>query len=158
MENKKVILTNTIKSRVVINVPEANLRRVWEKKGAKKSIDFKVLEEAIYDKSVEYLLKEGILYIEDMDVKIALGLEEEDATEPTIVMLTDEDMHRFLTAMPIFDFKQKVKTLSREQVQALVEYAIEEELTDYEKTEFLKALTEIDIIRAVQLRRDDKKE
>lgn len=158
MENKKVVLVNTIKSRVVINVPEANLRRVWEKKGAKKSIDFKVLEEAIYDKSVEYLLKEGILYIEDMDVKIALGLEEEDATEPTIVMLTDEDMHRFLTAMPIFDFKQKIKTLRREQVQALVEYAIEEELTDYEKTEFLKALTEIDIIRAVQLRRDDKKE
>lgn len=158
MENKKVILTNTIKSRVVINVPEANLRRVWERKGAKKTIDFKVLEEAIYDKSVEYLLKEGILYIEDMDVKIALGLEEEDATEPTIVMLTDEDMHRFLTAMPIFDFKQKIKTLRREQVQALVEYAIEEELTDYEKTEFLKALTEIDIIRAVQLRRDDKKE
>ena len=64
----------------------------------------------------------------------------------------------FLTAMPIFDFKQKIKTLRREQVQALVEYAIEEELTDYEKTEFLKALTEIDIIRAVQLRRDDKKE
>ena len=34
MENKKVILTNTIKSRVVINVPKQILKkkRVWAKK------------------------------------------------------------------------------------------------------------------------------
>ena len=37
-----------------------------------------------------------------MDVKIALGLEEEDATEPTIVMLTDEDMHRFFNCYANF--------------------------------------------------------
>lgn len=157
MENKKVILINTIKGRVGINVPDLNLRRVWEKKGAKKPIDFNVLKEAIYDSSVEYLLKQGILYIEDMDVKIALGLEEEGEA-PKITILTDADLHRYFTAMPLFEFKQKIMELGKEQVQSLVSYAIENELTDYQKSEALKALTQVDIIKAVQLRQDNNKE
>lgn len=156
MENKQVMITNTSKSRVVINVPDLHLRRVWEKKGAKKPIEFSVLQQAFYTPSVEYLLRQGILYIEDMDVKVALGLEEENAETLNIVVLNDNDMHRYLTAMPIFEFKQKVKELGREQLQALVDYAIEHELTSYDKCDFLKELTQTDVIRAVQLNRDDK--
>ena len=155
MENKQVILTNTIKSRVGINVPDLLLKRVWEKKGVKKSIDFETLQQAFYDPSVEYLLREGILYIDDMDVKIALGLEEEDSA-PRIIVLNDNDLKRYMTIMPIFEFKTKVKELGREQIQSLVDYAIENELTDYEKCEFLKEITQTDIIRAVQLNRDNK--
>ena len=91
-----------------------------------------------------------------MDVKIALGLEEEGAKAPTIVILSDSDLNRYLTAMPTFEFKEKVKTLGREQIQALVDYAIEHELTPYDKCEILKEITQTDIIRAVQLNRDDK--
>ena len=156
MENKQVMITNTIRSRVGINVPELLLKRVWEKKGVKKPIDFATLQQAFYDPSVEYLFREGILYIDDMDVKIALGLEEEGAEQPSIVMLSDADLHRYLTAMPMFEFKEKVKTLGREQVQALVDYAIENELTNFNKCEFLKEYTQTDIIRAVQLNRADK--
>ena len=156
MENKQVTLTNTIKSRVGINVPELMLKRVWEKKGVKKSIDFETLQQAFYDPSVEYLLREGILYIDDMEVKIALGLEEEGATAPNIVVLSDSDLHRYLTAMPTFEFREKVKSLGREQVQSLVDYAIEKELTSYDKCEILKELTQIDIIKAVQLNRENQ--
>lgn len=156
MENKQVMITNTIKSRVGINVPDLHLKRVWEKKGVKKPIDFETLQQAFYDPSVEYLLREGILYIDDMEVKIALGLEEEDAESPTIVILSDNDLKRYLTAMPTFEFKEKIKTLGREQIQALVDYAIENELTPYDKCEILKEITQTDIIRAVQLNRDDK--
>lgn len=156
MENKQVMITNTIKSRVGINVPDLHLNRVWEKKGVKKPIDFDTLQQAFYDPSVEYLLKEGILYIEDMDVKIALGLEEEGAKAPTIIILSDNDLNRYLTVMPIFEFKEKIKSLGREQIQALVDYAIEHELTPYDKCEVLKEITQTDIIRAVQLNREDK--
>lgn len=156
MENKQVMITNTIKSRVGINVPDLHLKRVWEKKGVKKPIDFETLQQAFYDPSVEYLLREGILYIDDMEVKIALGLEEEDAESPAIVILSDNDLKRYLTAMPTFEFKEKIKTLGREQIQALVDYAIENELTPYDKCEILKEITQTDIIRAVQLNRDDK--
>ena len=108
MENKQVMVVNTIKSRVGINVPDLFLKRVWERKGAKKPIDFDTLQQALYDPSVAYLFSEGILYIDDMKTKIALGLEEEGATTPSIVVLSDADLHRYLTAMPIFEFKNKV--------------------------------------------------
>jgi hypothetical protein len=91
-----------------------------------------------------------------MDVKIALGLEEEGAAAPSIVVLSDNELNRYLTVMPIFEFKTKVKTLGREQIQALVDYAIEHELTPYDKCEFLKEITQTDLIRAVQLNREDK--
>lgn len=152
MENKQVTLTNTIRSRVGINIPELLLKRTWEKKGVKRTIDLNTLREAFYYPSVEYLLKEGILYIDDMDVKIELGLEEPDTTTPTaIVILSENDMQRYMTAMPIFEFKQKVKELGKEQIQALIDYAIENKYTSFDKCEFLKELTKTDILSAVQL-------
>ena len=156
MENKQVVITNTIKSRVGINVPELLLKRVWEKKNVKKTIDFNTLQQAFYDPSVEYLFREGILYIDDMDVKIALGLEEEGAETLNIVVLSDNELKRYLTTMPVFEFKEKVRALGREQVQSLVDYAIENELTAYDKCEILKEITQTDIIKAVQLNRADK--
>jgi hypothetical protein len=154
MENKQVTLTNTIKSRVGINIPELLLKRTWEKKGVKRNIDMNTLREAFYYPSVEYLLREGILYIDDMDVKIELGLEEPESTVPTaIVILSENDMQRYMTTLPIYEFKEKVRSLGKEQVQALVDYAIENKLTSFDKCEFLKGLTQTDILSAVQLQK-----
>jgi len=82
MENKQVELISMVDAYVGIDVPDLHLKRLWERKGAKKKIPFEVLKEAIYDPSVDYLLRQGILYIEDLDVKIELGLEDEEAKEP----------------------------------------------------------------------------
>ena len=162
MENKQVTLTNTVEAVVGIDVPDLHLKRLWERKGAKKKIPFDVLQEAFYDPSVEYLLREGILYIDDLDVKIALGLEDEDAKEPgaqlKIQLLKDEEINRILTVMPMYEFKEKMKTLTKEQVQAVITYAIEHEVTSYEKCEFLKEFAGIDIIKTVSLNHDDKEE
>lgn len=161
MENKQVFLTNTSKGYVVINVPDLHLKRTWERKGAKKPIPFDLLQQAFYDPSVEYLLSQGILDIEDMDVKVELGLEVEEAKETgkvNIVVLSDSDMERYMTVMPVYEFKDKIKGLKKEQVFSLVDYAIEHELTNMEKCDILKEYTEIDIIKAVQLNRDDKEE
>lgn len=157
MENKKVMLINMVNRRVGIDVPDLRLSRVWERKGAKKPIDLDVLKEAFYDPGVEYLLREGILYIEDMDVKIELGLEE-DASSPTIIILNEDELKRYLTVMPIFEFREKVNELGREQKLSLVDYAIENEHTNYEKCEILKELVEVDIIRAIQLKRDAERD
>jgi hypothetical protein len=101
---------------------------------------------------VEYLLKEGILYIDDMDVKIELGLEEPETKIPTaIVVLSEADMQRYMTTMPTFEFKEKIKTLGKEQLQALVDFAIEKQMTPYDKCEILKKALGTDIISAVQL-------
>lgn len=160
MENKQVTLTSTINAYVGIDVPDLHLKRLWERKGAKKTIPLDVLREAFYDPSVEYLLRQGILYIDDLDVKIELGLEEESARQPgaklNIQVLKDEEINRLLTVVPIYEFKEKIKEFNKEQVQMIIDYAIIHEITDFEKSEFLKELTEIDIIKTVQLNRADK--
>jgi len=162
MENKQVELVSTIDAYVGIDVPDLHLKRLWERKGAKKSIPLDVLREAIYDPSVDYLLRQGILYINDLDVKIELGLEEESAREPgaqlNIQLLKDEEMNRLLNIVPIYDFKAKVKELKKEQLQTLVDYAVTHEITNFEKCEYLKELTGQDIIRTVQLNHDEKEE
>ena len=155
--NKKVIIENKINSRVVIDVPSLNLRRIWESKGAKKPIDLEILEQAIYDPGVEYLFKEGILYIEDMDAKIQLGLEDEGATKPTnIVILSDLDKKKYLTVIKLDDFKKKIAKMNREQLLDLTDFAIQNECIDLDKCEFLKKETGIDIVKAIQLNRSAK--
>ena len=156
MENKQISIVNMAKSRVGINIPDLHIKRIWEKKGVKRLIDFDSLQQAFYDPSVEYLVREGILYIEDEQARIELGLQEAGSKEPDIIILSDSDLRRYLTIMPSFDFKEKVKSLGREQIQALVDYAIENELTDFDKCEFLKQITQTDIISAVQLNRANK--
>lgn len=162
MTNKSVELISTVNAFVGIDVPDLHLKRLWERKGAKKSIPFDVLKEAIYDQSVNYLLQEGILYIEDLDTKIELGLEDESARESgarlNIQLLKEEEINRLLTVVPIYDFKTKIKELKKEQIQSLIDYAIIHELTNFEKCEFLKELTGQDIIRTIQLNHDEKGE
>lgn len=162
MENKRITITSMVNWNVVINIPELRLNRIWERKGVKKTIPFDVLAEAIYDPSVEYLFKEGMLYIDDIDVKIELGLEEPAAKENKEMLkiqpMRDEEIHRLLTVVPIYEFKDRVRALNREQVKMVIDYAIKNEITDFEKSNFLKELTQVDIIKTVQLNHEDKGE
>lgn len=162
MENKQVTLVSTIDAYVGIDVPDLHLKRLWERKGAKKTIPLDVLREAFYDPSVEYLLRQGILYIDDLDVKIDLGLEDESAREPgaklNVVVLKDDEINRLLTVVPIYEFKAKIKELPKEQIQNIVDYAVMHEITNFEKCEFLKELTGFDVLRTVQLNHEAKEE
>ena len=85
MENKKVMIENCVNHEVGIVLPELGIRRTWERKGAKKSIDLSLLREAMYEPGVEYMFTSGMLYIDDLEVKKELGLEPEDATAPVIM-------------------------------------------------------------------------
>lgn len=158
-KDTKIRIKNMTNSRCGINIPELRLKRTWERKNAIREIDFDTLQQAIYYPGVEYMFTQGILYIDDMDAKIALGLEEEGTVEPTqIIVLTEAQKDRYLKNLPINEFKIEVKKLSWEQLQDLVDYAIEKEYADMDKCDFLKSLTQIDIIRAIQLNRADKEE
>lgn len=157
LRNKKVEVVNLTSNRVIMSIPELRLRRVWEKKKAKNLIPFEQLEEAIYTPGVESLFKNGVLGIDDMEVKIALGLEPDGATEPiNIIILTDDQRKRYLTAMPLFEFKEKVRELPQDQIIELARYAIENKIMDFDKSDVIKAYTDIDIISAIKLNRDDE--
>ena len=155
--NKKVKVTNLVSRRVNITLPEMRFRRVWETKGAVRTIPFDELEEAMYNPGVEALFRNGVLGIEDMSVKKELGLEPEDAEEPVnIIVLNDQQRKRYLTVLPLPEFKDKVKELSRDQIQELAKFAIDNELIDFEKDSYIKELIDIDIIGSIQLNKADE--
>ena len=94
---EKVRIKSLSSHRVVLTVPDMRLNRVWEKKGTIRTIPFEQLEEAFYNPGVEALFRNGVLGIDDMDVKKRLGLEPEDVDEPTnLISLTDEEMKKLL--------------------------------------------------------------
>ena len=155
--DKKVKVVSLVSHRVILTVPELRLRRVWERKGATALIPFEQLEEAMYSPGVENLFKNGTLGIDDMEVKIALGLEPEEAKEPVnIIVLNDEQRKRYLTVMPLHEFKEKIKDLPREQINELAAYAIANKIMDYDKSEEIKKYIDVDVMTAIKLNRDDE--
>ena len=159
MENRKVMVKSAVASRVSINIPELKLKRVWEKRNVVRPIPFEDLEQALYEPGIEYMFKQGILTIDSMEDKIALGLEEEGTTVPTnIIVLSEAEMDRYWKVLPLIEFKQKLTTLPKEQIQNLIDHAIEKEYTDINKCEYIRERMEIDIIRAIQLNRQAKEE
>lgn len=157
--NKKVKITSLVNGKVIIKNDDLRVKRVWERKGAIKAIDFDVLEELIYDPGVEYMFRQGILDIEDLEVKKALGLEPEDAVEPVnIIIFNEKKMDRLMTVMPLSEFRVELNKAPIEQIRSLVEYCIAKEYTDFEKCEILKSYTGVDIINAIKLNRQAKEE
>ena len=155
--DKKVKVVSLVSQRVVLTVPDLRLRRVWERKGAVAVIPFEQLEEAMYSPGVENLFRNGVLGIDDMETKIALGLEPEGAKAPVnIITLNDEQRKRYLTVMPLHEFKEEIKKLPIEQINELAAYAIEHEILDFDKSEIIKKYVDVDIMRAVKLNRDDQ--
>ena len=150
----KVKVRSGVGGTIGIHVPEIRLSRTWEKKGAVKEIDLEQLQEAIYEPGVQYMFEQGILIIDDMEAKIALGLEEEGTKEPTnIIVLTEEQMKRYMTTLPTAEFRKKVKELPYEQAVELAQYAIENSYASIDKVEVLKKITDIDVLKAIQLKR-----
>lgn len=142
---------------VSVNIPDLRFKREWPNKGSSIPIERETLEEMMYDNGFKYMIDTGMLYIEDLEVKKELGLEPEDATEPVnIIVLSDNDMKRMMTAMPQFEFDAKLKTLNYEQMLALADFAIKNELGDFGKCDAIKRACGKDILTAIKLNREDK--
>ena len=142
---------------ISVNISDLRFKREWPNKGASVLIEKETLEEMMYDSGFKYMIDTGMLYIENLEVKKELGLEPEDATEPVnIIVLSDNDMKRMMTAMPQFEFDAKLKTLNYEQMLALADFAIKNELGDFGKCDAIKKACGKDILTAIKLNREDK--
>lgn len=142
---------------ISVNISDLRFKREWPNKGSSIPIERETLEEMMYDNGFKYMIDTGMLYIEDLEVKKELGLEPEDATEPVnIIVLSDNDMKRMMTAMPQFEFDAKLKTLNYEQMLALADFAIKNELGDFGKCDAIKKACGKDILTAIKLNREDK--
>lgn len=157
--NGKVEVFSAVSGMVSVNIPDLHLRKEWAKKNAKNIIDFETLQEAIYQPGVDYMFQQGILYIKDMEVKKKLGLEPDDAEEPVnLIVLTDEQLEDYLTKRQAWEFKEIMQKMSREQRQNVVEYAVQHQLVDLKKADIIKEFTGTDILKAIQLKRQNEEE
>ena len=77
-DDTKIMLINMTTGSLSVNIPDLRYKRRWEKKGAKKPMPWGVLKEAIYDPGFEYMIQQGMLFIDDKDARIELELEDGD--------------------------------------------------------------------------------
>ena len=152
--NEKVIVTSMVNGLVSINRPEHRLVKVWPKKGTKLPIEKDALREAIYEPGVEYMFRNGMLYIDDMDFKIELGLEEEGTKEPTAIIPVDEKyLERVLKKMPLVEMKSVVKNMNNEQKRALFDYAAEQNDIQMDRIAVIREITGTDLFKVIELKR-----
>ena len=155
MENR-VNVKSTVDAYVSITDPQTRINRVWERKGVVRQFTIDELRELSYDNGIWNMLQDGTLYIEDMEAKIELGLESPDATEPqNVIVLTDQQKKRYLTVAPIQDLKDICSKLTTVEIDNLIDYAIENQIVNYDKCEYLKKLTGRDIVKSIELIRAD---
>lgn len=150
MENNMIMVASASDYTVVVNVPDIPLHRTWKKRGAKYPVDRKLLLQAYYDPSVEYLFTQGILTTNDVDFLKEVGLMEEDGTA-NVTILTDALMARLIKTMPIAEVKKELAKLSRTQLEELADYAIEHYTNlQMDRIDLLSKATGKNIMKAVE--------
>ena len=159
MEKEMVTVVSTVNGLVGIYLPDLRFKKEWVRKGQRQKIDKDLLQDIMYDPGSEYMFRTGMLYIEDMDIKKEIGLEPEEATEPVnIIVLDEKQLNRYLTVMPLHEFKENVKKLSIEQAKNLVDYAVQKESITFDKAEFLEKVTGLNAMSMIQLNRKNKED
>ena len=145
----KVMVTSMVGG--TISVSALN-HRVWNKKGQKLPVSKDILREAIYEPGVEYMFKKGILYIEDMDFKIELGLEAEGTKVPTEILPMDEKfMNRVLKLMPVPEMKTTIDKMTMVQKQELVDFAVKQNDISLDRIKIVSDKCRVDILKTISL-------
>ena len=153
----KVKVTSTTIGEVSVFEPSIPFRASWPAKGSTRPIEEEVIEQLLYTPGFKYMIDTGMLYIEDMEEKKKLGIEPEEATEPVnVIVLSDADKNKYLKVYPLNKFKEEVKKLSREQLIDLADYAIKNNIADFDKSEVIKELCGKNIIRGIELARQNE--
>ena len=157
MDEKKIKVISAYDGRCGIDNTDMHLTRRWPARGAVVTFTQSQLEELMFDPAFQYMVENGMLYIDDMEVKKAIGLEAEDATEDTIILMDEKALERFWKNMPLAQFKVEIKRLTRPQITALAEYAIHHgNDSTIEKAEYLTEISGYHILRGIELEKQSQ--
>lgn len=155
----KINIVCMVDNTVLVNIPEFHFRHEWKGRGTKFAVPKEIVEQMTYDQGARYMLDTGMLYIEDMNEKIDLGLEPDGATEPqNIIVLKDSDMNRYARFVPFVEFKDTLDKVSIEQVRNLAQFMIDNKIFDIDKFDYIKKRTGRDCLKAIELEKKDKED
>lgn len=154
-DTRRVKVVNMVNKTVGVRHPEFGVNLRWNAKGQPLMINYDILEQLLWNDGFRKMIDRGILYIDNMQDKIDLGLEPEGATEPeNILVLKESKMKELLTTIPFVVFKKELQKYNLTQIRELVNYAIAHEIIDMDKATYLKDITGLDIVRAVSNNRE----
>ena len=149
--NDKVMVTSMVGGTISASSLE---HRVWNEKGQKLPVSKDVLREAIYEPGVEYMFKNGILYIDDMEFKIELDLEAPGTETPTEVLpIDDKYLNRVLKLMPLSEMKSTIDKMSIVQKQELVDYASKQNDIQLDRLAIVSEKCGVDVLKTIELNR-----
>lgn len=152
---RMVKLTSTDSGKVVVHEPTYGIHREFPGKGTSQLIPFDIMEQLLWRVGFKNMIMSGTLYINDMQDKIDLGLEDPDTKEPTrIKVLTDPQILNLLKVSAYDKFVEEVSSLPTEQINNIITYAVDNEIIDPKKDDYLKQLTGRDILKMITHKRD----
>lgn len=155
----KIKVISAYNGRCVINNADINIRRIWPGRGSVVTFTKEQIEALMYDPAFSNMVNEGYLYIDNMEVKKEFGVEPEDATAPTKILMDEKQLKRFWKDMPLSQFKVEVKSLTKQQLVLLAEYAITHgDEGSIEKANFLSKISERNILKGIELEKQSKEE
>ena len=153
----KVKIISSFDGRCGIDNSDLHISRRWPARGASVMLDKSIVEELMYDDDFKNMIEDGTLYIEDMEFKKEIGLEPQEATEPTIIFLDDKQLNRYWKVMSLPQFKTEIKKLTKAQLQSLADYAIKHgEDGNIQKANYLTEITGRNILKGIDFQNSVK--
>lgn len=150
---EKVKVIGYVGNKTRIYIPELRVNRLFEKYGQSFLFDRDTVEEMFYYPSIESAFKEGLFYIDDKDLRIKLGLEEENGElgDEVIAPISDTTILTYLKAKSYEDFEAYVTELPKVHQDRFINVAVDNKVLDYNKLNLLKKLTGKDVVKIIQL-------
>ena len=150
----KIKVISAFDGRCVLNDIGLHISRRWEGRGDSVVFTKEQIEELQFNTAFMNMVREGILYIEDMEVKKEIGIEPDEAEEPTLLLMDEKALQRFWKNMPLSQFKIEVKKLTKVQLNILADYAITHGNDgSIEKATYLTTVTGRNILKGIELER-----
>ena len=139
--------------------PTIPLRKVWSKRDAVYPIEREKLMQVYFNSSLEKLLRQGLLIIDDKKFLVEVGYLLEENEPITTIELTPALMKRCISVMSLIDLKDTLSKLSIAQINDLVAYAVEhnDELR-MDRIDILSQASGKNILRAIELHKKDQED
>ncbi len=153
----KVKVISSVNGRCVVNNRDLQLKRVWQGRGDVVTFTAEQIEQLMFDPAFSNMVNSGMLYIEDMEVKKAIGLEPEDAESPTRILMDEKTLQRFWKNMPLSQFKIETQKLTKVQLNILAEYAIHHGNDGtIDKANYLTEISNYNILKGIELEKQSQ--
>ena len=151
MSDDKIKVISAIDHRCGIDNADLHISRRWPGRGSVVTFTKEQIEELMFDPSFRNMVDDGMLYIDDMEVKKEVGVEPEDATTPTIILMDEKQLERFWKNMPMTQFKLETEKLTKSQLTSLARYAMSHgDDGSIEKANYLTKISGFQILKGIE--------